>query len=765
MKLDVTVMKSMTSQDYRVLSAVEYGMKSHELVPVQLIVSLAKLRHGGTHKILSSLLRDQLLSHDQSCGYDGYRVTNAGQDILALHSLKVSRHVHALGRKIGTGKESDVYLAIASSSHKDIHSSSDTTTHSRKSHRTQQQQQQVVAEDEEGIQVVAKFHRLGRTSFRNVKKKRDYFFIHNNSKNHSGSTNTTPHSWLFLSTLSAKKEFSFMQALHNVGLPTPTPIGYNRHVVVMSLIRGMPLYQIIPKMISSSQAKSIFTQAIHMTIQLLSHGLIHCDLNEFNLLVDLSGIQDQIANGEFIEQHENDEEEEGDERNNHPTMDIVSLSSISKSRHTTSNTTYTNKSKRRNNTLHSSSSIGEYYVRHSGKSKAGKGALSIHTPIVGHETMDGTGERVTETLPTPKYILNEQGEAKPTVTLIDFPQMISINHPNAKELFQRDVDGLRRFFGTKLNCPSMTLQEYLKEREEEEEKIQDVEKNDIQNPELLNASSTTTTTTTAEKTSTQQDEKSLDDAVIIPTWDDLVIEGIKGEMLYRPSRDVISILKLSNRISNTTDSTDDDDDNDKITQDMEDEEDGSMAAQTLSRVAKKQLRIDQLLKVSGYSQDDAARDSELYYFENSIMNDIQEEEEEDNSDKSVNDIVEIKDNHIHQVEAPTRLKGDETDRLTVPNDEDDSKMRFTEADDEGSEGDEEEEGEDEDNLSKCFSTMTLEKRQALKAAEIEAIAKLRVMRYVQNVKKKEMRKGAFGSRNSNKIFVKGKRIYHEYGTD
>jgi len=59
-----------------------------------------------------------------------------------------------------------------------------------------------------------------------------------------------------------------------------------------------------------------------------------------------------------------------------------------------------------------------------------------------------------------------------------------------------------------------TLQEYLKERDDEEENIQGVENNDIQNQELLNTGSTTS----MENTSTQQDEKSYDDSLIIPTY-------------------------------------------------------------------------------------------------------------------------------------------------------------------------------------------------------------------------------------------------------
>ena len=55
-----------------------------------------------------------------------------------------------------------------------------------------------------------KLHRLGRTSFRNIKTKRDY---------HGKRKNT---SWLYLSRLSAVKEFAFMKALYERKFPVST---------------------------------------------------------------------------------------------------------------------------------------------------------------------------------------------------------------------------------------------------------------------------------------------------------------------------------------------------------------------------------------------------------------------------------------------------------------------------------------------------------------------------------------------------------------
>lgn len=380
MKLDATIMRTMNRQDFRVLEAIEKGMETRTLVPVSIIASIANLRHGGTNKIISSLHRDNLLSHDQSCGYDGYRLTTSGYDILALWNMKQRGVISALGDQIGVGKESDVYIAASP----------------------------------DGKQLVLKFHRLGRTSFRDVKKKRDYFMINSVKTGKTGKYGTVyshkdqPNSWLFLSKISALKEYTFMKALYDVGYPTPRPITHSRHVVAMGLIRGIPLYQLHRNKVTADQAESIFTQAMDICKQLARNGLVHCDLNEFNLIVDLSGgVQTSAEDGE-------DED------------------------------------------------AGEFYVRHSGCDKtvaththtvATKGVLTV--PFGKQHTgkfMDGTGEIVTEEAPKPKFMLENGVDARPVVTLIDFPQMVSVRHPNAEELWQRDIACLKRFFVMKLRC-------------------------------------------------------------------------------------------------------------------------------------------------------------------------------------------------------------------------------------------------------------------------------------------------------------------------
>lgn len=73
------------------------------------------------------------------------------------------------------------------------------------------------------------FSRLGRTSFRKIKEKRDYHQHRNNA------------SWIYLSRLSATREFAYMKALYDRGFPVPKPIDFNRHCVLMELVNGAPL--------------------------------------------------------------------------------------------------------------------------------------------------------------------------------------------------------------------------------------------------------------------------------------------------------------------------------------------------------------------------------------------------------------------------------------------------------------------------------------------------------------------------------------------
>ncbi|RCI10450.1 hypothetical protein L249_4320 [Ophiocordyceps polyrhachis-furcata BCC 54312] len=237
MKLDSRALRHLASEDWRVLTAVETGSRNHEIVPTPLIEKIARLRGGssGVRKSISVLAKFGLIARVKEAKYDGYRLTYGGLDYLALHTHASRKQVYSVGDRIGVGKESDV----------------------------------IVVADDSGTQRILKIHRLGRISFRSVKSNRDYL------------RNRASGSWMYLSRLAATKEYAFMQALYDEGFPVPQPFAQSRHTVVMSLIDAFPLRQIS----SVPDPASLYADLIALIMRLASHGLIHGDFNEFNILV------------------------------------------------------------------------------------------------------------------------------------------------------------------------------------------------------------------------------------------------------------------------------------------------------------------------------------------------------------------------------------------------------------------------------------------------------------------------------------------------
>lgn len=170
---------------------------------------------------------------------DGFRLTTSGYDFLALRTLAAREAIASVGNQIGVGKESDIYI-VANAEHE---------------------------------QLALKLHRLGRASFRSIKKNRDY---------HRGRKHV---SWLYLATLAAKKEFAYMKVLYDHGFPVPRPVDFNRCAIVMELLDSTPLH-IVKKMEEPDQ---VFGQLMEVIVRLANYGLVHCDFNEFNLLISPVG--------------------------------------------------------------------------------------------------------------------------------------------------------------------------------------------------------------------------------------------------------------------------------------------------------------------------------------------------------------------------------------------------------------------------------------------------------------------------------------------
>lgn len=237
MKLDTTYMRYLNQDDWKVLQAVERGSFNHEVVPTKLIAQLAHLKSGigNTNKAISDLAKINLISRLRNASYDGYRITYNGFDYVALKTIYQHGNIEELEHTIGVGKESDIYSC----------------------------------KTKDGEKRVLKIHRLGRVSFRTVRNKRDYLKIGKGG------------SWMYLSKLAAQKEYEFMSILYHNGFDVPKPFDCSRHQVLMERINGFPMRQLY----EYKDIEKLYSELMKFIVKLGNQGLIHCDFNEYNIMI------------------------------------------------------------------------------------------------------------------------------------------------------------------------------------------------------------------------------------------------------------------------------------------------------------------------------------------------------------------------------------------------------------------------------------------------------------------------------------------------
>ena len=240
MAIAAKLLPKLDKEDIRILMAIEIGMRRSEYVTVNNIRFYARYPIEETLYRLKRVHKLNLLIRDSSKREIGYTLNSTAYDTLALHALVERDIVSQLGPLIGKGKESDVYSCM---------------------------------DDEENIYAL-KIYRMGRTSFKNIKRLRDLV----GERGHL--------SWLYVNRLAAKKEFEALEKIYKLKLNTPKPIAYNRHVIIMSYLRGKELvyYKAIKK------PAKIFNKIIKQVKIIYQQGkMIHGDLGEFNIVLDEKG--------------------------------------------------------------------------------------------------------------------------------------------------------------------------------------------------------------------------------------------------------------------------------------------------------------------------------------------------------------------------------------------------------------------------------------------------------------------------------------------
>mmetsp|Transcript_2695 Transcript_2695/g.5290 ORF Transcript_2695/g.5290 Transcript_2695/m.5290 type:complete len:202 (+) Transcript_2695:1-606(+) len=176
-------------------------------------------------------------------------------------------------------------------------------------------------------------------------------------------------------------------------------------------------------------------------------------------------------------------------------------------------------------------------------------------------------------------------------------------------------------------------------------------------------------------------------------------------------------------------------------------------ADDVTLVSKAQLRLDEELHASGFSKEDAARDSELAYYEahqqiNRDLEDVDEEgseDEEDANEESKNDAVEA----TKIDEKKSDKNPDDDDEAPELIDMDEFHIQTEKPNDDGA------------SIAGGVSIGGMSRMSQMSHAEAEQRARQRVRRHLDDRKKASGKKGAFKTRNTNKSYVKGKRVMND----
>jgi RIO kinase 2 len=233
----VKVFRELESEDFRILHVIESAMSKREYVPTEQIQKYVKLPMDRIQFTLSKLHKLGLIYRTKGA-YEGYTLNNAGYDSLAINTLVKAGVINSFGKILGVGKEADVYDALGG----------------------------------EGKRIAVKFHRLGRISFRQTRRKRAY------AREHS--------TWLFQSHIAAGKEFQAMQLVYKKGVSVPEPISHNRHVIAMGMIEGAEL----SKYSEIGKTEKVFKEIlVNVRSAYLKAHVIHSDLSEYNIILRPDG--------------------------------------------------------------------------------------------------------------------------------------------------------------------------------------------------------------------------------------------------------------------------------------------------------------------------------------------------------------------------------------------------------------------------------------------------------------------------------------------
>ena len=222
----------MGKHSWRIMDAFFQNLWDYEYVPLQLISSHARIGEEKARNILT-YLSDLRVVQNRQKDYEGSTFTFIGLSLYSLHRLVRSGKVDAIGKLMGEGKESAVFNCYS----------------------------------EKFGECVVKFHKVGHTSFKKVKEKRDYGDLH----------------FSVLAIRSARNEFRALQKLQ--GLAVPKVYAWEGNAVLMELIDAKELYRV-----RVENPDEVLDMILEEVAKFYRRGIVHGDLSQYNVLVSEEGI-------------------------------------------------------------------------------------------------------------------------------------------------------------------------------------------------------------------------------------------------------------------------------------------------------------------------------------------------------------------------------------------------------------------------------------------------------------------------------------------
>lgn len=220
----------LNKSDFKILKVFASSLKNHQFLNLTTLSQYSSLNQGLIEHHLERLVKFGLISKSNI----GYSLLVTGLDIYVLKILSNKNIITSLGPQIGIGKEAEVYLA-----------------------RDSLDQDRIL-----------KMFRLGRSSFKQIKRKRDV----------SAGIN----SWLLMNIETAKKEYDILTYLRDFSLSFPNPMYRSFHCIVMEAIYGNRLSD-IEKL---NDSELVLDKIINNITIAYRKGYINGDLNEYNILVN-----------------------------------------------------------------------------------------------------------------------------------------------------------------------------------------------------------------------------------------------------------------------------------------------------------------------------------------------------------------------------------------------------------------------------------------------------------------------------------------------